>query len=122
MAATPALRVSEVLEQYGSCLELVPMDAHFQGISVGLYARDGVFTVWSFSRKPGVQERIEAIRDQLVSLGGLASVPGAPNQAVFPCGFFHQRLIKFLLAQAVGKTPDYSPPRARCPSGTPGPG
>ena len=110
MVVRPYLRVSEVLERYGSCLELVPMDAHFQGISVGLYARDGVFTVWSFSAKPGVPERIEAIRDQLVLLGGLSPVPGTHNQVVFSCGFFHQRLIKFLLAQAVGKSPDYSPP------------
>ena len=110
MVTRPLLRVSEVLERYGSCLELVSMDAHFHGISVGLFSKEGVFTVWSFSGKPGVQERVEAIRDQLVSLGGLSPVPGEHNQVVFACGFFHQRLIKFLLAQAVGKSPDYSPP------------
>ncbi len=110
MVTRPSLRVAEVLERYGSCLELVPMDAHFQSISVGIYNKDGVFTVWSFSGKPGVQERVEAIRDQLVSLGGLSPVPGSHNQVAFSCGFFHQRLIKFLLAQAVGKSPDYSPP------------
>ncbi len=110
MVTRPSLRVLEVLERYGSCLELVSMDAHFHGISVGLYSKEGVFTVWSFSGKPSVQERVEAIRDQLVSLGGLSPVPGEHNQVVFPCGFFHQRLIKFLLAQAVGKSTDYSPP------------
>ncbi len=110
MAASPVMRVSEVLERYGTCVELVPMDAHFGGISVGLYARDGVFTVWSFSRKPGVRDRLRAVRDQLVSLGGLAAVDGTDNQVLFPCGYVHQRLIKFLVAQAVGKSPDYSPP------------
>ena len=131
MAASPDMRVSEVLERYGRCVELVPMDAHFEGISVGLYAKDGVFTLWSFSRKPGVRDRLRAVRDQLVALGGLVPVDGTDNQVVFPaensspyvragrraadrirpqCGYVHQRLIKFLVAQAVGKSPDYSPP------------
>ena len=38
-------RVAEVVAKYGGCLELVSMDPHFHGISVGLCARDGVATV-----------------------------------------------------------------------------
>ena len=105
-----AVRVAEVMEQYGKCLELVAMDPHFHEITVGIYVRDGVCTVWTFSRKPGVEQRIEKIRDRLVGIGGLAPVEGTHNQAVFPCGYFHTRPMTFLLTYAVEKDPDSSLP------------
>ena len=46
--------VSERLKEIGTCLELVPMDPHFKNVSVGLYYKDGICTVWSFSRADGV--------------------------------------------------------------------
>ena len=101
--------VAQVIDEYGKCLELVPMDPHFHGISVGLYLKDGVCTLWSFSGKPGVEERIAAIRDQFVALGGLTSIDGTHNQIKFLCGGMHLRALRFLLAQAVGKSPDFSP-------------
>ena len=107
---TERLRVAEVIERYGSCLELVTMDTKFHDISVSLYEKEGTCTVWSFSRKPGLQDRIEEIRDRLVELGGLAAVEGTHNQVVFPCGYLHMRPIKFLLAQAVGKAREYAQP------------
>ena len=103
-------RVADVIEKYGKCLELVPMDRHFHGISVGLYVKDGACTVWTFSRKPGVEDRIRQIRDQLVALGGLNPVSGAHDQVTFPCGHVHVRPVRFLLSQAVGKDPEYSHP------------
>lgn len=103
-------RVSQVIEQYGKCLELVPVDPHFHDISVGLYLKEGTCTVWSFSSKPGVRERITTIRDQCVVLGGLEPVEDTYNQLRFSCGYIHLRPLKFLLAQAVGKSPDFSPP------------
>ena len=66
--------------------------------------------MWSFSQKPGLQDRIEEIRDRLVELGGLAAVEGTHNQVVFPCGYLHMRPIKFLLTQAVGKAREYAQP------------
>ena len=104
-------RVADVIERYGKCLELVPMDPHFHDISVGLYVKDGICTVWTFSQKQGVQVRTREIRDQLVALGALDPVDGTHDQVKFPCGYLHVRPVKFLLAQAVGKSPDYSPPR-----------
>ncbi|MCE2405531.1 MAG: hypothetical protein J4F43_10300 [Dehalococcoidia bacterium] len=103
-------RAAQVVGEYGRCLELVPMDPHFHGISVGLYARDGVATVWSFSRRPGVEDRIRQVRDRLVELGGMAPVQGSHNQAAFPCGDLHGRPLRFLIMQAVEKAPDYSFP------------
>ena len=107
---TGRLKVSDVIERHGKCLELVSMDPHFHEISVGLYVKDGVCMVWTYSRKPGVEGRIRAIRDQLVALGGLAAVHGSHDQVRFPCGYLHVRPVKFLMAQAVGKNPDYSLP------------
>ena len=104
-------RVADVLEQYGKCLELVPIDPNFGDISVGLYVKDGVFTIWTFSQKPGVEARIEKIRDQFVVLGGMKALEGTYNQAVSPCGQVHLRPVKFLLNQAVGKAPDFAPPQ-----------
>ena len=108
---TVPMRPIEVLERYGHCLELVPMDPNFENISVGLYVKDGVCTIWTFSRKAGVEDRIEQIRDQLVALGGLEAVEGTANQVRFGCGELHERPIKFLMSQAVGKAPDFAPPQ-----------
>jgi hypothetical protein len=105
------VRVADVIEKYGKCLELVPMDPNFHNISVGLYVKDGVCTVWTFSQKPGVEERLAQIRDQLVALGGMEPVEGTSNQVRFPCGYLHIRPVKFLMTQAVGKAPDYAPPQ-----------
>ena len=102
--------VEETIERYGRCIELVSMDPHFHNITVGLYEKDGVLTVWTYSRKPGVEDRIERIRDQLCKLGGLVPVEGSRNQVRFPCGQLHLRPLKFLMPQAVEKDPDFAHP------------
>ena len=101
---------TDVIKRYGWCMELVPMDPNFHDITVGLYVKDGTYTVWTFSRKPGVEGRLEKIRDQLVALGGLEPVEGTHNQARLPCGQVHERPIRFLLKQAVEKAPDLTHP------------
>ena len=103
-------RVADVIREYGRCLELVPMDPNFHNISVGLYVKGEVCTLWTFSRKEGARERIEQIRGQLVALGGMEPVADTHDQARFACGMVHERPLKFLLTQAVGKAPDYAPP------------
>lgn len=100
---------AEVIEKYGRCLELVSMDPHFHNVSVGLYLKGDVCTVWSFSSKPGLAERLQQIRDQMIALGDMDPVEGSTNQARFRCGDLHPRPVKFLLSQAVGKAPDYAP-------------
>ena len=101
-------RPAEVIQKYGQCLELVPTDKYFDDISVGLYVKGALCTVWTYSRKEGVEERIREIRDQMVALGGMEPLEG--NQIQFPCGQLHARPLRFLMAQAVGKAPDYAPP------------
>ena len=107
---TGATRVADVIEQYGRCLELVPMDPHFHSISVGVYVKDSIFTVLTYSHIPGVEERIRRIRDQMVALGGLVAVDSTHDQSRFPCGYLHPRPLRFLLTQAVEKDPSYSLP------------
>ena len=107
---TRQLPVIEVIERYGRCLELIPLDPHFHDISVGLYLKDNVATVWTFSRKPGVEDRIRQIRDRLVALGGLQPVEGTHDQITPPCGQLHSRPTRFLMMQAVERSPDFAPP------------
>ena len=105
------LRPAEVIERYGQCLELVPLDRRFHDISVGLYVKDAVCTIWTYSQRDGVEARIREIRDQMISLGGMEAVEGTGNQVRFPCGRLHQRTLRFVMSQAVGKAPDYAPPQ-----------
>ena len=104
----PGAQVAEILQRYGRCLELIHADPHFQDISVGLYVKDGIYTVWSFSSKAGVEARLTQIRDQTIALGGLEAVESSPIQVKMSCGDPHLRPLKFLMAQAVGKSPDYT--------------
>ena len=101
-------RASEVALQYGRCLELVSMDPNFHDISVSLYEKNGVVTVWTFSKIPGVRDRIRTIRDQLVSLGGLVPIGSTDDQAQLPCGELHARAVKFLMTKAVEKPAGYA--------------
>ena len=110
---TDRVSVVDVIQRYGKCLELVPMDPNFHDISVSLFEKDGVATVWTFSQTPGVEKRISEIRDQLVALGGLERIDGTHDQVGFPCGQVHGRPVKFLVKQAVEKAPDFSFPEGR---------
>lgn len=39
------LRPAEVIERYGSCLDLVPLDRHVHGASVGLHVKNGICAI-----------------------------------------------------------------------------
>ena len=104
------LHVNDVINRYGRCLELVPLDPNFHNISIGLYAKDRIATVWTFSHKKGAEKRIRQIRDQLAALGDLQPVNGTHNQLQPHCGTIHNRPLKFLLMQAVEKDPSFTYP------------
>ncbi len=59
--------------------------------------------MWSFSQKPGTEERLEQIRDQLIELGDMEPVSDTTNQARFPDNETYGRLLRFLLRQPVEK-------------------
>ena len=97
----------EVIARYGQCLELIPVDKHFKDISVGLYVKDSVCTIWTYSHVDGVSKRLKTIRDQMIELGDMEAMPDSHNQVQFTCGNTHSRPLKFLLSQAVIKSPTY---------------
>lgn len=105
--------VAETLERLGQCLELIPIDPYGDEISVGFFERDGIITVWSFSRKPGTQERLTQIRDRAVALSGLETLDGSPTRFHFPGGQIYRRPLKFLARQAVEKSPYVPVPTGR---------
>ena len=105
--------VVETLERLGQCLELIPIDPYGDEISVGFFERDGIITVWSFSRKPGTQERLTQIRDRAVALSGLEVVDDCPTRLRFPGGQIYRRPLKFLARQAVEKSPHLPVPAGR---------
>lgn len=105
----PASPVAEAIGKIGRCVELIPIDRQFENISVGLYLKDGVYTVWTFSQKDGTRERIEAIGERMVALGEMTPVPGGRSGLTFDCGDLHTKPVKFLLAQAVGKSAEFAP-------------
>ena len=70
------------------------MDPWCDGISVGLYRREGQggpeAVVHSYSRKPGTLERVAFVTQALEVLGGLDPVPGSSDHAArLPCGDWH---------------------------------
>ena len=77
----------------GRRIELVPMDPHFQNISIALYrqeAGDGpVFLVHSYSNREGARQRVEFVARAMVLLGGLEPVPGETRKLRFPCRAEH---------------------------------
>jgi len=101
--------ITKTIQEIGNCLELVSIDPNFQNITVGLYVKQSVFTVWTFSKISGANDRIEQIRNQLIALGDLQKVENSYNQVRFSCGELHSRPMKFLIKHAVEKSLDFKP-------------
>ncbi len=51
-------RVVKRVKQLGHCIELVSLDPHFNEVSVGLFIKNGVLTISSFSILDGIEDRI----------------------------------------------------------------
>ena len=64
LTAYSGLRPADVISKYGQCLELVPIDKNFHDISVGLYLKGNICTVWTFSTLAGVDTRVEKISNR----------------------------------------------------------
>ena len=100
--------INNILSDLGRCIELISIDPHFNNISIGLYEKNGIFTVWSFSKIAGVKERIQEVRDQLINLGGMESITETYNKAKYPNNQVFERPMKFLIKQAVEKPANFS--------------
>ena len=99
--------INNILSDLGRCIELISIDPNFNNISIGLYEKNGIYTVWSFSKVTGIKERIEEVRNQLINLGGMESISGTYNKAKYPNNQVFERPMKFLIKQAVEKPANY---------------
>ena len=107
--ATDRPKVRETINRLGHCIELISMDPHFHDITVGLFLKDRLLTVWSYSTVPGTAERLRQIRNRLVSLGDLESVERSSNEALIPPGDILLQPLKFAFREAVEKDPTVLP-------------
>jgi hypothetical protein len=102
------MKVSDVKIKFGKCLELVSMDPNFHNISVGLFIKNDILTVWSYSKKKGIEERLNIIRDKMIEFGGLKKLDEDYKMSV-PEGSLIERPLKFLFTQCVEMSVDKSP-------------
>jgi hypothetical protein len=97
-----------VLTDIGTRVELVPMDAYFDEISIALYLQrrdDGpVGLVHTYSSKPGARERTAFVARAMRVLGGLEPA-GAEDLVCFPCGTWHAAAAKRAFLEACKADP-----------------
>jgi hypothetical protein len=85
----------------GRRVELVSADPAFHDVSVGLYRKDTdrgpIALVHSYSGKPGVEARVEAIRNAMGVLGGLEPATVGEDRGLrLPCGDWHEGAMRRL--------------------------
>tara|TARA_Y100000814_G_scaffold251844_1_gene198937 strand:+ start:170 stop:814 length:645 start_codon:yes stop_codon:yes gene_type:complete len=102
------MNVSQVKKEFGKCLELVSMDPNFNEISVGLFQKNDVLTIWSYSKKNGVEDRLNQIRDKMVEFGGLTKLDSDFKLSI-PKGALILRPLKFLFVKSVEMPPESEP-------------
>ena len=102
------MNVSQVRKEFGKCLELVSMDPNFHEISVGLFVKKNILTVWSYSKKEGIEDRLNQIRDKMVDFGALER-SDSDFKLVIPEGALIERPLKFLFVKSVEMKPDSKP-------------
>ncbi|MCZ6633632.1 MAG: hypothetical protein O7G87_09520 [bacterium] len=94
--------------EIGTRIELVPMDPHFQDISLALYQqahdRGPVFLVHTYSRKDGAGQRIDFVGKAMQVLGGMEVTP--EGLLHFPCWSGHVLAVKRLFLEACKQNPN----------------
>ena len=108
--AESKLRVTEVIERYGKALGIDSMDPHFKDITVGIYRKGQALTFGPSVKSQESGGASDRSATSWVNLGGLVAIENTHDQARFPCATLHARPLRFLLAQAVEKDPDYTHP------------
>jgi hypothetical protein len=106
-------RVAEKIKRLGNCIELVSIDPHFHDVSVGLFIKDGVMTISTYSTIDGVEARIEQIRDRCVKLGDVEAVEGSTDQLRLVSDLYLDRALRFMFIAAVEKDPAQELPSGR---------
>lgn len=106
-------RVVKEVARLGSCIELVSLDPYFHNVSVGLFIKDGVMTISSFSKIDGIEARIEKIRDRCLQLGDVEVVEGTTDQLRLISDLQLDRALKFMFTIAVEKDTSAEAPSGR---------
>ena len=105
--------IADRVRELGHCIELVSIDPHFHNISVGLFIKNGVLTISTYSTLEGVDARIEQIRDRCVLLGDVETVEGTTNQLRLTSDLQLDRALRFMFIAAVEKDPSVELPSGR---------
>ena len=84
---------------------MVSIDPYFHQVSVGLFIKSGVLTVFSYSKLSGIEDRIEQIRDRCVQLGDVEAVDGTNDQLRLISDLYLDRALRFMFIAAVEKDP-----------------
>ena len=103
------MNVKQKISELGNCIELVSMDPHFHNISVGLFRKGDLLTIFSFSNKELIEKRIKVIRDRCCLLGDLSPVENTDNQMLLDADINLDTPIKFMFTEAVEKDKKISP-------------
>ena len=89
----------------GRRIELIPIDPHFNDITIGLYRQNAnhannapVFLVHTYSRISGAAERIETVRQAMQTLGGMLKT--ADGLLYFPCNSAHEAACRRVFLEA----------------------
>ena len=103
------MNVKQKISELGNCIELVSMDPHFHNISVGLFRKGDLLTIFSFSNKELIEKRIKVIRDRCCLLGDISPVENTDNQMLLDANINLDTPIKFMFTEAVEKDKKISP-------------
>ncbi|MDA0747127.1 MAG: hypothetical protein O2954_11445 [bacterium] len=91
----------------GRRIELVPMDLHFESVTLALYCQEWestpAYRVHTYSRKEGIQERIEFVVRAMETLGGMEQV--GDGLLRFPCGAGHEFACRRVFLEACKQDP-----------------
>lgn len=112
-ALTEQPRIADQIAKLGHCIELVSIDPHFHDVTIGLFIKDRLMTVWSFSRLDGIVERIEQIRDRCTRLGDVIAVEGTTDQLRLTSDLYLDRALRFMFTAAVEKDPEIELPSGK---------
>jgi len=106
-------RIAKKVAKLGHCVELVSLDPHFHEVSIGLFIKNGLLTISSYSLFDGIEDRIEQVRDRCVRLGDVEPVDGTTDQLRLTSDLYLDRALRFMFISAVEKDPSTEPPAGR---------
>lgn len=92
----------------GRRVELVPIDPHFQDITIALYRQEldsrVVFRAHTYSRVDGVAARIQSVVESMSILGGMQQT--SDGLLYFPCGEGHEAACRRVFLEACKLEPN----------------